>query len=146
MQDQVYQRGARVSLVAALICLAAGDVHVKGFGALAFTADVIAVSPRIPGEPPDRAAPGAGRLLDPRPAPVSERRSRFRLPAGSAATDSPGRSSPRSWLLAEPTPEACRKAMGDIGAFAGKSTQPAQPKQDRVTFRAICVTRRERGP
>jgi hypothetical protein len=43
MQDQMYQRAARVNLVAALICGAAGAVYVTGFEALAFTAAVIAV-------------------------------------------------------------------------------------------------------
>ena len=43
MQDQMYQRAARVNLVAALICIAAGAVYAKGFEALAFAAAVIAV-------------------------------------------------------------------------------------------------------
>ena len=43
MQDQTYQRAARVNLVAALVCLAAGAVYVTGFVAVAYTAAVIAV-------------------------------------------------------------------------------------------------------
>ena len=43
MQDQMYQRAARVNYIAALICIAAGAVYVKGLEAPAFTAAVIAV-------------------------------------------------------------------------------------------------------
>ena len=43
MQDQMYQRAARVNYVAALICLAAGAVYAGGFEPLAFTAAVVAV-------------------------------------------------------------------------------------------------------
>ena len=43
MQDQMYQRAARFNLVAALICIAAGVVYVKGLEALALTAAVLAV-------------------------------------------------------------------------------------------------------
>jgi hypothetical protein len=43
MQDQMYQRAARVNLVAALICVAAGAVYVTGLEAVAFAAAVIAV-------------------------------------------------------------------------------------------------------
>jgi hypothetical protein len=43
MQDQMYQRAARVNYVAALICLAAGAVYASGFEPLAFAAAVVAV-------------------------------------------------------------------------------------------------------
>ena len=43
MQDQMYQRAARVNLVAALFCITAGAVYVKGFEAVAWMAVVIAV-------------------------------------------------------------------------------------------------------
>ena len=43
MQDQMYQRAARVNYIAALVCVAAGAVYVKGLEAVAFTAGVIAV-------------------------------------------------------------------------------------------------------
>jgi hypothetical protein len=43
MQDQMYQRAARVNYVAALICLAAGAVYARGLEPLAFSAAVIAV-------------------------------------------------------------------------------------------------------
>ena len=43
MQDQMYQRAARVNYIAALICLAAGAVYAGGFEAVAYIAAVIAV-------------------------------------------------------------------------------------------------------
>ncbi len=43
MQDQMYQRAARVNYIAALVCLAAGAVYVKGLDVVAFTAAVVAV-------------------------------------------------------------------------------------------------------
>ncbi len=43
MQDQTYQRAARVNIVAALICLVAGVVYLRGLEPLAFTAAVVAV-------------------------------------------------------------------------------------------------------
>ena len=43
MQDQMYQRAARVNYIAALLCVAAGAVYVRGFEAPAYTAAVIAV-------------------------------------------------------------------------------------------------------
>ena len=43
MQDQMYQRAARVNYIAALVCIAAGAVYIKGLEAVAFTAAVIAV-------------------------------------------------------------------------------------------------------
>ena len=43
MQDQMYQRAARVNIIAALICLAAGLVYLKGWEPLAFAAAVVAV-------------------------------------------------------------------------------------------------------
>ena len=43
MQDQMYQRAARVNYIAALVCIAAGAVYLKGLEAVAFTAAVIAV-------------------------------------------------------------------------------------------------------
>ena len=43
MQDQMYQRAARVNYIAVLIFIAAGAVYVKGFEPLAYTAAVIGV-------------------------------------------------------------------------------------------------------
>lgn len=43
MQDQMYQRAARVNIVAALICIAAGIVYLRGLEGLALTAAVVAV-------------------------------------------------------------------------------------------------------
>ena len=43
MQDQMYQRAARVNYVAALICIAAGGVYLTGLEPVAFAAAVIAV-------------------------------------------------------------------------------------------------------
>ncbi len=43
MQDQMYQRAARFNIVAALICLLAGVVYLRGLEPLAFAAAVLAV-------------------------------------------------------------------------------------------------------
>jgi membrane-associated PAP2 superfamily phosphatase len=43
MQDQMYQRAARFNIVAAMICLVAGGVYLRGLEALAFGAAVVAV-------------------------------------------------------------------------------------------------------
>ena len=43
MQDQMYQRAARVNYIAALICLAGGAVYARGFETPAYIATVIAV-------------------------------------------------------------------------------------------------------
>lgn len=43
MQDQMYQRAARFNIVAALICLVAGGIYLKGLEALAGTAAIVAV-------------------------------------------------------------------------------------------------------
>ena len=43
MQDQMYQRAARVNYIAALICVAAGVVYVSGLEPLAFTAVLVAM-------------------------------------------------------------------------------------------------------
>lgn len=43
MQDQMYQRAARVNIVAALICSAAGFVYLMGLEGVALAAGVVAV-------------------------------------------------------------------------------------------------------
>ncbi len=43
MQDQMYQRAARVNIVAALVCLVAAVVYLRGLEPLAFTAAIVAV-------------------------------------------------------------------------------------------------------
>jgi intracellular septation protein A len=43
MQDQMYQRAARFNIVAAIICLLAGLVYLRGLEPLALVAAVVAV-------------------------------------------------------------------------------------------------------